>query len=60
MALFGAAAPASAMMMPRSLMRKKKCAMDIENVSDLMEPIKPVVRKEFPETWIWETIQGTR
>lgn len=24
------------------------------------EPVKPVIRKEFPETWIWDTIEDKR
>lgn len=59
MALFGSAAPVACMA------QRKKCKIRAKGVimDDMCaapEPIKPVIRKEFPETWIWDTIQGTR
>lgn len=52
------ASPAASAPFPRSMIRKK-CSNKVEILA-APEPIKPVIRKEFPETWIWETIQSTR
>lgn len=33
---------------------------DLSATARLPAVVKPVIRKEFPETWIWETIEDKR
>lgn len=54
--MFGSAAVANR----AEMMSMPLCAPPAAAFSLSFQELKPVVRKEFPETWIWDSIHDTK
>lgn len=53
-------APASAFMAQPKMREMRAISREMcDDLAMVQEPIKPVIRKEFPETWIWVTMHNT-
>ncbi|XP_052864269.1 uncharacterized protein LOC128270884 [Anopheles cruzii] len=57
--LFGCAAPAGMAFgaPPMMQMRKMACDMQMESAHIALPEKEPTIRSNFPETWIWESVQ---